>query len=251
MKDQPKKKAVVIIPTYNERGNICPLLTQILIILKDFDLSILVVDDNSPDGTAELVQNLAQRENRIQVLIRKGKRGRGTAGLAGFKAALELKPDFIVEMDGDFSHQPQYLPNLISQAQRYDIVIGSRFITGGKDLDRGCLRKLITFLARNFVRRLLQIKIQDVSSGYRCFQRNALEKLNLNDLSSKGPSLVIEILYKAHLCGLKIKEVPIIFIQRKRGKSKLNLFILFQTLFMVFKFKKRYSSLENLKAKNY
>ena len=251
MKNNLKKKVVVIIPTYNERDNIQPLLTQIMTVLKDFDFRILVVDDNSPDGTAKIVQKLAQQERRIKLLLRKGKRGRGTAGVAGFKAALDLKPDFIVEMDGDFSHQPQYLINLISSTQEYDVVIGSRFIAGGKDLDRGFLRRLITFLARNFVRWLLRVQVQDVSSGYRCFRREALEKINLDKLRSKGPSLVIEILYKAYLSGLKIKEVPIIFIQRKKGESKLNILTLFQTLFMVFKFKKIYGSLRDLKARNY
>ncbi len=240
MMNKSKKKVVVIIPTYNEKDNICPLLRQILPILNDFDLRIIVVDDNSPDGTAQLVQNLADQDSRIQILIRKGKRGRGTAGLLGFQKAIEWKPDFIVEMDGDFSHQPQYLPNLLSQAQENDVVIGSRFIAGGKDLDRSYLRKSITFLARNFVRHWLGIEVHDISSGYRCFRRQALEKLELAWLKSKGPSLVIEILYKAYFCGLKIKEVPITFIQRKKGKSKLNLFILIQTLLMVFKFKKIY-----------
>lgn len=248
MINQPKKKVVIIIPTYNEKENICFLLNQILTILNDFDLRILVVDDNSPDGTGQLVQSLSGQEPRIQILIRKGKRGRGTAGLVGFQKALEWKPDFVVEMDGDLSHQPQYLPNLLSQAEQNDIVIGSRFIAGGKDLDRGYLRKFITLVARNFARRWLQVETQDISSGYRCFRRQALEKLELAGLRSKGPSLVIEILYKAHLCGLKIKEVPIIFIQRKKGKSKLNLFILIQTLLMVFKFKKIYDSSSCLKA---
>ncbi|MFQ5722145.1 MAG: glycosyltransferase, partial [Candidatus Aminicenantales bacterium] len=141
MINQPQKKVVIIIPTYNEKENICFLLNQILTILNDFDLRILVVDDNSPDGTGQLVQSLSGQEPRIQILIRKGKRGRGTAGLVGFQKALEWKPDFVVEMDGDLSHQPQYLPNLLSQAEQNDIVIGSRFIAGGKDLDRGYLRK--------------------------------------------------------------------------------------------------------------
>jgi dolichol-phosphate mannosyltransferase len=207
----------------------------------NFDLFILVVDDDSPDGTGEKVKNMSEKDNRVQVLIRKKRRGRGAAGIEGFKAALRFNPDYVIEMDGDLSHQPQFIPSLLSSAETNDIVIGSRFIKGGKDLNRNILRKFITFLVRNYIRHLFRIPVRDVSSGFRCFKRAVFEKIDLDDLVSLGPSIVLEILYKAFLMDLKIKEVPIIFIDRTKGQTKLNLPILIETLVMVRILKKRLS----------
>jgi dolichol-phosphate mannosyltransferase len=235
------KKAVIMIPTYNERENIVDLVQNILALDLDMELSVLVVDDNSPDGTAELVQELSREEERIQVLIRKKRRGRGTGGIDGFKEALKYNPDFIVEMDGDFSHQPKFIPDLLAKGEDYDLVIGSRFIRGGKDQNRNIGRRFITFLARSFIRRQFRIPVQDVSSGFRCFRRNVLEQVDLDDCISIGPSLVLEILYKAHLLGFGITEVPIVFIDRTKGRTKLNFLILMDTLLMALLFKKRYT----------
>jgi len=235
------KKAVVMIPTYNEKENIADLIQKILALELDMNISIVVADDNSPDGTGEIAQHMASKDERIQPVIRMKRRGRGTGGIDGFKEALKLNPDYIIEMDGDFSHQPKYIPDLLAKADEYDLVIGSRFVEGGKDQDRNLIRRLITFLARNFIRHQFHIPVRDVSSGFRCFKRKVLESVDLDDCISVNPSIVLEILYKAHLLGFTITEVPIEFIDRTRGKTKLNFVILLDTLLMSLLFKKRYT----------
>ncbi|RLE09871.1 MAG: polyprenol monophosphomannose synthase [Candidatus Aminicenantes bacterium] len=227
-----KKKVVVMIPTYNERENIIPLIQEILKLNHHYEFQVLIVDDNSPDGTGLIVQEAFTHNPRVKSLIRLKRRGRGAAGIDGFKAAVNLQPDFVIEMDGDFSHQPQEIPKLLQATEKADIVIGSRFVKEGKDSERNLLRRLITWLVRFYIRRSFKIPVKDVSSGFRCFHRQALEKLDLDDLISIGPSIVLEILYKAHLLGLKMTEVPITFRDRAQGKTKLNLAILLETLAM-------------------
>ncbi len=246
MVEKMNKKVVVMIPTYNERENIVDLIQEILALEFDGSVSILIADDNSPDGTGELVQQLALKDERIHILIRMKKRGRGAGGIDGFKEALKLHPDYIIEMDGDFSHQPKFIPDLLAAAEEYDLVIGSRFVKGGKDQDRNIIRRFITYLARNFIRRQFHIPVRDVSSGFRCFKREVLEAVDLDDCISVNPSIVLEILYKAHLLGFAMTEVPIEFIDRTRGKTKLNFVILLDTLLMALMFKKRYTK-ANLK----
>jgi dolichol-phosphate mannosyltransferase len=246
MEDSHKRKAVVMIPTYNERENIGDLITEILALDVDMDLSVVVADDNSPDGTGKIVEEMSETDSRVHALIRKKRRGRGAGGTDGFKEALKLSPDFIVEMDGDFSHQPKHIPELLKACEDHDLVIGSRFIKGGKDQDRNLVRRIITFFVRSFIRRKFRIPVRDVSSGFRCFRRKVLEEIDLDDLISINPSIVLEILYKAHLLDFTIKEVPIEFIDRTRGKTKLNFLILLDTLVMALLFKKRYTK-ENLK----
>jgi len=235
------KKVVVMIPTYNEKENIADLIQEILALELDMNISIVVADDNSPDGTGEIAQHMASKDERIQPVIRMKRRGRGTGGIDGFKEALKHDPDYIIEMDGDFSHQPKHIPDLLAKADEYDLVIGSRFVKGGKDQDRNLIRRLITFLARNFIRHQFHIPVRDVSSGFRCFKRKVLESVDLDDCISVNPSIVLEILYKAHLLGFTITEVPIEFIDRTRGKTKLNVVILLDTLLMALLFKKRYT----------
>ena len=229
-------KTIVMIPTYNERDNISPLLEQILKI--DRDIEALVVDDNSPDGTWEIVQDLSEKEKRVHLLHRKKRRGRGTAGIDGLRYALEKGADYIIEMDADFSHNPKYIPELLRGMEKYDVAIGSRFIDKGKDKDRGLLRRLITKMAGMYVRMLLAVKIKDVSSGFRCFRREALEKVDLDDMVSGGPSIVLELLYKITLNGFSIKEVPIIFEDRRQGKTKLDWITLLETMVMVLRLRK-------------
>ncbi|MGD9345060.1 MAG: polyprenol monophosphomannose synthase [Candidatus Aminicenantes bacterium] len=246
MEDTHTKKAVVMIPTYNERENIEDLITEILALDVDVDLSVVVADDNSPDGTGKIVQKMGESNGRIHPLIRKKRRGRGAGGVDGFKEALKLSPDFVVEMDGDFSHQPKHIPDLLDACEDHDLVIGSRFVQGGKDEDRNLARRIITFFVRSFIRRKFRIHVRDVSSGFRCFKREVLEEIDLDDLISVNPSIVLEILYKAHLLDFTIKEVPIEFIDRTRGKTKLNFLILLDTLVMAMQFKKRYTK-DNVK----
>lgn len=236
------KRLVVLIPTYNERENIGSLVQEILDLSLPVDLTVLVVDDNSPDGTAEVVRQLAEKEHRLQLLVRKKRRGRGAAGIDGFKEALRLGADYILEMDGDFSHQPRFLRALLDGMEKSDIVIGSRFVHGGRDVERSFVRRFLTSLVRSFIRRYYRLPVRDVTSGFRCFRRSVLEAVDMDDLISVGPSLVLEILYKAWLDGFPITEVPIVFSERKKGRTKLTLLTLLETLLMVFIFKRRYGS---------
>ena len=237
-------KTIIMIPTYNERENIIPLIDEILALDWAHSPVVLVVDDDSPDGTGDLVKARMREDPRIRLLTRTKKRGRGAAGIDGFKAALDSGADAIIEMDADFSHQPKFIPALLAGCRDADLVIGSRFIPGGKDLDRGVIRKVITLLARNFIRRRFRLPVQDVSSGFRCFRREVLEKVDVDDMVSFGPSIVLEVLYKAHRLNFRMKEIPIVFIDRAKGSTKLNLLLLLETLLMAMIFKKRYPPLD-------
>jgi dolichol-phosphate mannosyltransferase len=235
-----RKKIVVMIPTYNERENIRPLIESILRLDHNLDLTVIVVDDNSPDGTAEEVEALTATDSRVKLLLRTKRRGRGAAGAAGFQAALDLNPDLVIEMDGDGSHQARFIPDLIQAAQSSDVVLGSRFVPGGKDADRRLVRRLITWAVRVFIRWQFRFPVKDVSSGFRCFRAEALRKIDPEDLISTGPSIVLEVLARAHQLGFKISEIPISFIDRKKGQTKLNFLTLLETLVMALKFKQRY-----------
>lgn len=249
MDELKRKRVVITIPTYNENENIGELIQEIL-VLPDvgYDLSILVVDDNSPDGTAGIVSRIAETDGRVRLLVRTKRRGRGAAGIEGFKAALASQPDLVVEMDGDLSHQPRFIPALLDASDRYDIVLGSRFVRGGQDTDRNFIRKLITYLVRRFIRSLFHLSVEDVSSGFRCFKREVLEKTDLDDLISVGPAVVLEILYKTSILGFVIGEVPITFVDRQKGKTKLSFLTLVETLVMVLKFKRQYPPPPRTKA---
>ena len=230
-------KTYVMIPTYNERENIGNLIREILNLIIP-DLHIVVVDDNSPDGTSEVVKNLAKEHPEVGLLLRTTGRGRGSAGIAGFKYALEHGADCVVEMDADFSHHPKYIPSFLEAIQEADMVIGSRFVGGGKDVNRGIVRRVITFLAGVYVRLLLGLRIKDVSSGYRCFKKKVLKAIELDSMISTGPSIVSEVFYRVHLKGFSIREIPIEFADRTHGETKLNYTILIKTLLMVLKFKR-------------
>ena len=240
MSEITKKRVVVMIPTYNEAENVGGLVRAILDLPMDADIAVVVADDDSPDGTGRIVEGLAREDGRVHVLIRRKRRGRGAGGIDGFKAALELRPDFVVEMDGDFSHQPRFIPDLVETMKNCDVAIGSRFVKGGKDADRGLHRRLITALVRRFLRRQFRFPVKDVSSGFRCFRTKVLERIDLDDMNSIGPSIVLEVLYKASLLGFRISEVPIEFVDRKRGKTKLNLLILLETMIMAMRIKRQY-----------
>jgi dolichol-phosphate mannosyltransferase len=239
-----KLKVVVMIPTYNERENIRGLVRDILALPIADEISVLVVDDSSPDGTASEVIDMGGRDPRVRLLLRKEKRGRGLAGIEGFRKALDLGAEFVVEMDGDGSHQPLFIPSLLDAAQRRDLVLGSRFVEGGTDANRPPHRRLVTLLVRHFIRRLFSVPVRDVSSGFRCFRREVLEKVGLDGLVSTGPSIVLEILYKTHRLGFAIEEVPIVFVDRKKGKTKLTGLTLWRTLLMTIRIKRLYGHLQ-------
>jgi dolichol-phosphate mannosyltransferase len=227
---------VVVIPTYNERESIGSLIQEIFSL--PIELNVLVVDDNSPDGTGTIVSKLAGENPRVRLLTRKKRKGRGSAGVDGFKTALQMGANLIIEMDADFSHHPRHIPDLLAMSKSFDVVLGSRFVAGGADRDRGMLRQVVTRLAGLYVRTSLGIKIRDVSSGYRCFRKEVFEKVDLDDTISAGPSIVLEILYKVCLNGFSVKEVPIIFEDRRQGQTKLDIITLLETLVMVLRLRK-------------
>jgi dolichol-phosphate mannosyltransferase len=238
-----KKRAVVMIPTYNEAENIAGLVQEILALRVPFDLQVLVADDNSPDGTWKIVQGLARRDKRVHLLRRLKRRGRGAGGIDGFKESLRLGAEAVVEMDGDFSHRPCHIPSLLEASDRYDLVLGSRFVAGGRDADRSPVRRFITWLVRGFIRSRFRIPVHDVSSGFRVFRRRVLEALDLDDLISVGPSVVLETLYKTYLLGFRVGEEPIVFVDRTRGKTKLSFLTLLETLVMALQFRRRFAAL--------
>ena len=225
-----------MIPTYNEKENIGNLINRIL-ELKIKNLHIVVIDDNSPDETWKIVQNISKKKKNVHLLLRKIKRGRGYAGKDGFIYCLRHGADAVIEMDGDISHNPKYIPLMLKELKDVDLILGSRRVKGGKEIGRGFIRKLVTYFANLYIRILLGLKVKDCNSGFRCFKRKVLEKIDLNKIESKGPAILQEVLFKAHLKGFKIKEIPITFVNRKKGKSKLGIKQLASGYFMVTKLK--------------
>lgn len=225
-----------MIPTYNERENIQILIDKIL-KLKINNLHVVVVDDNSPDGTASEVQKISKSKKNVHLLLRKYKKGRGAAGKAGFIYCLNHGADVIIEMDADMSHDPKYIPLMINELNNADLILGSRRVKGGSEVGRSPLRRFVTWGANLYIKLMLGIKVKDCNSGFRCFKRIVLEKINLDKIESRGPSIVQEVLFKAHLKGFKIKEIPITFVNRTKGKSKLGLPQLAAGYYMILKLK--------------
>lgn len=208
-----------MIPTYNEAENI----EQLVKALRAQSVEVLVVDDRSPDGTWQIVERLKAEDSGVHLLVRDEKKGRGFAGRDGFIKALEMGADVIVEMDADFSHRPEDLPKLLEAIEQFDVVLGSRLVAGGKDVDRNWIRRFITKVSCAYARFMLGVKVKDVNSGYRVFTREAMKKIDPYRLRSAGPAIVHESLYYAKKAGLKIGEVPIIFVDRARGRSNLSI----------------------------
>ena len=213
-------RSLIAIPTYNERENIGELIQQIFAQVPTTDL--LIIDDNSPDGTGQLVDELAARDPRIHVLHRAGKLGLGTAYVASFKYAIEHDYDFVFEMDADFSHDPRYLPKFFAAAQDSDLVIGSRYIAGGGTPNWKPIRRFISGGGNMFARTMLGIPIHDCTGGYRCYRVTALSTLNLDAISAQGYAFQVEMAYNFWKSGYRWREVPIIFEDRRVGKSKMS-----------------------------
>jgi dolichol-phosphate mannosyltransferase len=231
-------KAMAMVPTYNEALNIEPLLREIL--RQGPDIGAVVVDDNSPDGTAAIVKRLREEDPRVHLILRMNERGRGTAGVAGFKYAVAQGVDFIIEMDADFSHQPSYISSFLGQMDDCDLLIGSRLVEGGGEKGRHFLRKMITRSANAYIRLILGLPVRDCTSGYRVFRRKVLEAIELDQLMAVGPPIVEEVLYKAHKRGFRIKEVPYILEERKAGESTFNRKIMLNALLMMPKIRWKY-----------
>jgi dolichol-phosphate mannosyltransferase len=231
-------RVVVTVPTFNEAENIGRLIEELLAL--PGGLEVLVIDDDSPDGTWRLVQEIAAREPRVHLLRRTSDRGRGAAGREGFAAALAMGADVVVEMDADFSHQPRFVPRLLDLvAGGADVAVGSRAVPGGKDLGRPLWRRLVTRAANFYIRAVLRLPVRDCNSGFRCFSRSALERIGVGGIGARGPGIVQEVLFKAHRAGLTIAETPIEFVERERGKSTLTMRTLMQGYFLVLRLRWR------------
>ncbi|MCS6939388.1 MAG: polyprenol monophosphomannose synthase [Roseiflexus sp.] len=227
----------VVIPTYNERENIAELIQRILEMSR---FRVLVVDDNSPDGTAAVVAELAADEPRVGLLLRPEKRGLGSAYVAGFRRALAEGAAFICEMDADFSHDPSYLPQLLAAAEtRYDLALGSRYVPGGGTTDWGIIRQLISRGGNLYARAILGLPVMDATGGFRCYRRRVLETINLDDIQSNGYAFQIELVYRTMRAGFRIGELPIIFPDRRVGRSKMSRRIVLEALINVWRLRLR------------
>jgi dolichol-phosphate mannosyltransferase len=205
------------------------------VLSKDDSIDILIVDDNSPDGTAKFVEDLASQNNRIHILKREKKMGLGTAYIAGFKYALQNKYDYIFEMDADFSHDPNEIKNFLIAIKENDLVLGSRYIHGVRVLNWPMRRLLLSFFASVYTRIITGMPVRDATGGFKCFRKQVLEAIDLNKVRSNGYSFQIEMTFKAYIKGFKIKEIPIVFIDRVKGKSKMSKKIVREAVVMVWK----------------
>ncbi len=227
-------RVLIVVPTYNERDNVDEVVRQFLTPVPEAEL--LFVDDNSPDGTGARLDELATGNPRVHVLHRPGKLGLGTAYLDGFAWGLARDYAYLFEMDADFSHDPSYLPAMIARARAgADVVIGSRYVAGGGTRNWGVGRKLLSRGGSLYARTVLGVKIRDVTAGFICYRRAALEALDLAAIKSNGYSFQIEMKYRALAAGLKVAEVPIVFVDRRVGKSKMSRAIFAEALTMVWK----------------
>ena len=241
-------KVVVVLPTYNERENITRIVPA-LFDLKIPNLHLLIVDDNSPDGTGRVAEELGEEaafQGKINVLHRERKQGLGPAYIQGFKRALSLGADLVLQMDADLSHQPQYIPKLLETAQGYDIVIGSRYADGGSvDEGWGPLRKLLSWWAnRVYTPTILNVPIRDATGGFRVYQRDCLIGMDLNKVKANGYVFMVELAYVAHQLGYRIGEVPIHFPDRQHGDSKMSSAIAFEAALRVWQIMLRHRALK-------
>jgi len=236
MMNKSQQKILVIIPTFNEKTNIFKVL-NLVFDLKIPGLEVLVVDDNSPDGTAKIVKEYAKSNRKVHIIEREGKLGLGTAYIAGFRFALANDYDLIFEMDADLSHDPKVIPNFLQAAAEADLVIGSRYLTGVNVINWPLLRLFISVMASKYTRIITGLPIHDCTSGFKCFHRKVLQAIPLGDVKSNGYSFQIEINFKAWKRGFKLKEVPIIFYDRTEGSSKMSKKIVYEAAFMVWKLK--------------
>jgi dolichol-phosphate mannosyltransferase len=211
-------KAVVCLPTYNEREN----LERVLRALADKGVEVLVIDDNSPDGTGELADRLAAELDFVSVLHRERKQGLGPAYLAGFGRALAGGAELVLEMDADFSHDPADVPRLIEAARDADLVLGSRYVDGGTIANWGPVRRFVSAGGSLYARLVLGVPVHDLTSGFKCFRREVLEALDLDAIASRGYAFQIETTYRALRAGFRVVEVPIRFVDREHGGSKMS-----------------------------
>jgi dolichol-phosphate mannosyltransferase len=227
-------KCLIVIPTYNERENLPPLAERVFAQLPAAHL--LIVDDSSPDGTGELADEMSQRDARLQVLHRPGKLGLGTAYVAGFRYGLARDYDFFFEMDADFSHDPKYLPQMIARAHAgADVVLGSRYVSGGGTVNWGLGRKVISLGGSLYARTILGVKVRDLTGGFKCFRRRVLEAIDLDAVRSSGYAFQVEMTYRSLREGFVVEEIPIVFEDRRVGQSKMSRGIVLEGMWMVWR----------------
>ena len=229
------RRALVIVPTYNEADNVPTLLPQILEQSSDVLIHVLVVDDKSPDGTADLVKAMQAKDDRIHLLERPGKLGLGTAYVDGFKYALERSYDYIFEMDADFSHDPDSLPRFLERIEDADIVLGSRYLTGVTVVNWPLKRLILSYGANTYTRLITGMPLRDATGGFKCFRREALQAVDLDRLRSDGYAFQIEVSFILWQKGFRVVEIPIIFEDRRVGISKMNNRIVWEAVWMVWR----------------
>ena len=230
-------KSLIIIPTYNELDNVKKLIPDIL--NRHSNVDILIVDDNSPDGTAEFVMEFGKTNESVKILKRQKKMGLGTAYVAGFKYALQHNYDYIFQMDADYSHDPKELQNFFNKIEMYDLILGSRYLTGVNVVNWPMRRLLLSYFANLYTRIITGLPVKDTTGGYKCFRREVLEKINFDNISSNGYAFQIEMTFKAWKKGFRIGEIPIIFIDRTSGTSKMSKKIVREAILMVWKLRIR------------
>lgn len=225
------QRALIIFPTYNERDNIRKIVHAVLPL--DPRIHVLIVDDNSPDGTGEVADKLAAEESKVEVMHRANKEGLGKAYIAGFKWAIERKFDFVFEMDADFSHGPEYIPDFLREIQHQDLVIGSRYISGVNVINWPMSRLLLSYFANVYTRIITGMPLRDGTGGFKCFRREVLEAIDLDQVQASGYVFQIEMSMRAWKKGFRIKEIPIIFTDRIAGESKMSKKIMREAIWMV------------------
>ena len=232
-------KSIVIIPTYNEKENIERIIRAVTALPEGFE--VLIIDDGSPDGTADIVKSLIASDfpDRLHIVERSGKLGLGTAYIAGFKWCIEHQYDYIFEMDADFSHDPNDLPRLLSACrdEGYDVAIGSRYVSGVNVVNWPMGRVLMSYFASKYVHLVTGLPIHDTTAGFKCYRRQVLETIGLDSIHFKGYAFQIEMKFTAFKCGFKIKEVPVIFVNRVLGTSKMSGGIFSEAFFGVIRLK--------------
>ncbi|MBC8415711.1 MAG: polyprenol monophosphomannose synthase [Candidatus Cloacimonetes bacterium] len=226
-------KALVIIPTYNEADNVSAIIDEVL--KQDKNLEVLIVDDNSPDGTSEIVEKKQLKRKKIHLLKRAGKMGLGSAYVAGFKYALEQNFDYIFEMDADFSHDPAVIPDMLEEIKDNDLVIGSRYLGGINVVNWPLRRLMLSFFAAHYVRFITGMPINDPTGGFKCFRRKVLETIDLDKILADGYSFQIEMNFRTWRSKFKIKEIPIVFTDRRSGQSKMSKKIVREAVLVVWK----------------
>ena len=227
-------RALVIVPTYNERFNIARLIPAVL--AQDPSIEMLVVDDGSPDGTGGVVDAIAANNDRVHVVHREGKLGLGTAYIAGFRWALERKYDLVFEMDADFSHNPELLPEFLQAIKEADVVLGSRYQGGRVNVVNWPMSRLfLSYAANIYARAVTGLPVSDTTGGFKCFRRNVLESIDLNSVKSNGYAFQIEMSFRAWKRGFRIFEIPIIFVDRTEGVSKMSKKIVREAIWMVWR----------------